>query len=95
MNKYETVNVCRDAYDMGFYDLAECMGRIIDKWTEENGGRMSEEELCGMVEYIEAEEWWDMAHFMQGFFWGACIYDRNEIAGEALAQERDRRFVAR
>lgn len=94
MNKYEATAIYRQNYELGFWTMTEAMDRIIDKWTEENGGRMTEEDLCEMVDYLDLIEWWDMSHFMGGYLWGACIDDLNELEGEALAKERDRTFRA-
>lgn len=71
----------KNAYDMGFYDLEECFDRIVDGYTDANGGHMNSGELVDMVDDVEAAEWWEMAHFMQGYFWGACIDDVNELKG--------------
>lgn len=88
MNKYEATAIYRQNYELGFWTMTETMDRIIDKWTEENGGHMNADELADMVEYIESIEWHWMAHLMQGYFWGAAIDDKYELMGERLAQSR-------
>lgn len=93
MNKYEYTKSCRVNYNLGFWTMTECMDRIIDKWTEENGGRMTEEDLCRMVDYLDLIEWYDMSRYMGAYLWGACTDDLYELQGEALAMERDHRFV--
>lgn len=64
--------------------MAETMDRIIDKWTEENGGRMDKDDLVEMVEYIESIEWYCMASMMHGYFWGAATDNEYEQIGEQL-----------
>ena len=88
MNKYEFTKNCWDNYAFGFISDVECMDMIIDKWTEENGGRMNADELADMVEYIESIEWYWMAHLMHGYFWGAAIDDEYELMGEQLRNKR-------
>ena len=88
MNKYELITNCREHYEMGFNSATECMDRIIDGWTEANGGHMSADELAEMVEYIESIEWHWMAHLMQGYLWGAAIDDEWELKGEQLRNQR-------
>lgn len=89
MNKYEYTWNCRDNNAFGFISDIECMDMIIDKWTEENGGRMTDEDLCEMVEYLEDEMgWYWMAHMIHGYIWGASIDDKYELMGEGLAKER-------
>ena len=85
MNKYEFTLNCQDNNALGLISDAECMCMIIDKWTEENGGRMNESELADMVEYLENERgWYWMAHMMHGYFWGASTDNEWELKGEQL-----------
>lgn len=94
MNKYEATLSYRSNYELGFWTMTEAMDRIIDKWTEENGGRMTEEALCEMADYLDNIEWYSMSRFMGAYLWGACTDNLDELKGEALAKERDRMFVA-
>lgn len=88
MNKYEFTQNCWVNSTVGFISDIECMDMIIDKWTEENGGRMNADELADMVEYIESIEWYWMAHMMHGYLWGAAIDDEYELKGEELRNKR-------
>lgn len=88
MNKYEFTWACRDNNAFGFISDAECMYAIIDRWTEENGGRMNNDDLVEMVEYIEEEmDWVWMGHMMHGYLWGASIDDKYELIGEQLHEQ--------
>lgn len=86
MNKYEAVAASRENWEFGFIDLPGAMDVIVTKWCDENGGRMNYDDLVEMVEYVESVEWWSMAYFMQGYFWGASIDDPNELWGEQMAK---------
>ena len=86
MNKYETIASCLDDWQMGFMGMPYHFDRIVTAWCEDNGGRLEYDDLVEMVEYIEQINWWSMAHFMQGYFWGAAIDDLNELAGEQYAK---------
>ena len=78
----------KNAYDLGFYSLEESFDRIVDAYFDANGGHMNESDLADMVDDVEASEWWEMAHFMHGYYWGAAIDDENELRGERLLNER-------
>lgn len=87
MNKYEFTLNCQNDHALGFISDAECMFMIIDKWTEENGGRMGESELADMVDYLENEMcWYCMARMMHGYFWGASTDNECELEGEQLSK---------
>lgn len=91
MNKFEFAWSCRDNNAFGFISDAECMYMIIDKWTEENDGRMTEDDLIEMVEFIEEEMyWWWMGHLMHGYLWGAATDDKMELLGEQLRKSDER-----
>lgn len=62
MNKYEFTQNCRDNNALGLISDIECMRMVVDKWTEENGGRMDESELAELAEYLEEIGWYWMAH---------------------------------
>lgn len=84
MNKYEFTQNCLDDYTFGFISDIECMNMVVDKWTEENGGRMDESELAEMAEYLEEIGWYWMAHMIHGYFWGASTDNEWELKGEQL-----------
>ena len=64
------------------------MYMIIDRWAEENGGRMTEDDLIKMVEYLEDDmNWYWMASMMRGYFWGAATDNKYELIGEQLRNE--------
>lgn len=85
MSKYEFTWSCRDNNALGFINDTECMYMIVDKWTEESGGRMDTDQLADMVEYLENEmEWHWMASMMHGYFWGASTDNEWELKGEQL-----------
>lgn len=89
MNKFEFTWSCRDNNAFGFISDAECMGMIIDKWVEANGGKMSNDDLIEMVEYLEDEMcWYWMASMMHGYFWGAATDNKYELIGEQLRNEQ-------
>lgn len=78
----------RNCYELGFHSFEEAFDRIVDGYYDANGGHMTEENLADMVDDVEKAEWWGMAHFMHGYYWGAAIDDENELKGEALLNER-------
>lgn len=84
MNKYEFMQNCWDNYTFGFISDVECMNMIVDKWTEESGGRMDTDQLAEMVEYLEKIEWYCMASMTHGYFWGASTDNEWELKGEQL-----------
>lgn len=85
MNKYEFTWSCRDNNAFGIISDAECMYMIIDKWTEENDGRITDDDLIEMVEYLEDDmDWHWMANMIHGYIWGAAIDDKYELMGEQL-----------
>lgn len=89
MDKYKFTWQCRDDNALGLYDDIETMDRIIDKWTEENGGHMNVDELADMLDFIEGEmDWWWMGHLMHGYFWGAATDDKMELLGEQVRNQR-------
>lgn len=78
----------RNCYELGFHSLEEAFDRIVDGYFDANGGHMTESNLADMVDDVEAAEWFDMAHFMHGYYWGAATDDENEMKGEALLNAR-------
>lgn len=84
----DIIRLERNAYDLGFHSLEESFDRIVDAYFDANGGHMTECDLADMVDDVEATEWWTMAHFMQGYYWGASIDDENELLGEQLLNDR-------
>lgn len=94
MNKYQTISDCLENWQLGFMSGIEALDRIVTAWCNDNGGRMDYDDLVEMVEYIEGIEWWWMAHFMQGYFWGARTDDPAEASGEQWARMRNQEVMA-
>lgn len=89
MDKYKFTWQCRGDNAFGFYDDVTTMDRIIDKWTEENGGIMNTDELANMLDFIEGEmDWQWMGRLMHGYFYGAATDDEMELLGERIRNQR-------
>lgn len=89
MDKYKFIENCQSNYTFGFISLTECMYMIIDRWTEDNGGTMNQDELADMVEYIENDRgWYSLGRIMHGYLWGASTDDALELKGEQLRKQK-------
>ena len=84
MNKYEFTLNCQGNNALGLISDIECLNMIVDKWTEDNDGRMDTDQLTEMAEYLERIEWYCMASMMHGYFWGASTDNEWELKGEQL-----------